>query len=73
MNISRHKLLKELEYFLNAYGISIVKDELTKRHRKIWVTDGAKTATIVISVSPSDSRAFMNMARTARTALREAP
>lgn len=73
MNISRHKLMKELEYFLNVYGISITKDEPTKRHRKVWVTDGTKTAMIVVSVSPSDHRAFMNMAKTARNALREAP
>ena len=73
MNISRHKLFKELDYFLSPHGISIVKDAQGRRHRKVWVTNGTKTAMIVVSVSPSDHRAFMNMAKTARNALREAP
>ena len=46
--------------------------EMGKRHRKVWVTDGAKTALIVVSVSPSDHRAYMNIAQSARNALREA-
>ena len=73
MCTSRHKLLRELEIHLQPYGISVVKDEILRRRRRLWVTDGTRTAPIVVSVSPSDHRAFMNMARTARNALREAP
>lgn len=73
MNLSRHKLFQELESIFEPYGITIVKDEMMKRHRKIWVTNGEKTAFITVSISPSDRRAFMNIAKTARSVLREAP
>lgn len=73
MNISHHKIMKEIETYLKPYGITIVGDEMMKRHRKVWVTDGTKTRFITVSISPSDYRAFQNIAKSARSALREAP
>lgn len=73
MNFSRHKILQEIETYLKPYGITIVGDEMMKRHRKVWVTDGRKTRFITVSVSPSDYRAFQNIAKSARMVLREAP
>ena len=72
MPVSTTKMFKELEALLEKYGISVKSWEMGKRHRKVWVTDGAKTALIVVSVSPSDHRAYMNIAQSARNALREA-
>lgn len=66
------KILNELSRFLAQYGISITGDEFCRRHRKVWITDGTKEAMIIISVSPSDHRAYYNIAKTARSALREA-
>lgn len=73
MPISRHKILREIESYLEPYGITIVSDEMMKRHRKVWITDGIKTRFITVSISPSDHRAFENIAKTARATLREAP
>jgi hypothetical protein len=73
MTISRHKILKEIEAYLEPYGITIVNDEMMKRHRKVWITDGKRTAFITVSISPSDHRAFQNIAKSARSVLREAP
>lgn len=72
MPVSTTKMFKELEALLEKYNITIKSWEMGKRHRKVWVTDGAKTALIVVSVSPSDHRAYMNIAQSARNALREA-
>ena len=72
MPVSTTKMFKELEALLEKYGISVKSWEMGKRHRKVWITDGAKTALIVVSVSPSDHRAYMNIAQSARNALREA-
>jgi hypothetical protein len=72
MPVSTTKMFKELESLLEKYGITVKSWEMGKRHRKVWVTDGAKTALIVVSVSPSDHRAYMNIAQSARNALREA-
>ena len=72
MPVSTTKMFKELEAFLEKYGITVKNWEMGKRHRKVWVTDGSKTALIVVSVSPSDHRAYMNIAQSARNALREA-
>ena len=72
MPVSTTKMFKELEALLEKYNITIKNWEMGKRHRKVWVTDGAKTALIVVSVSPSDHRAYMNIAQSARNALREA-
>ena len=73
MNMSRHKILREIESYLEPYGISIVSDEMMKRHRKVWITNGIRTAFITVSISPSDRRAFQNIAKSARNVLREAP
>jgi hypothetical protein len=72
MPVSTTKMFKELESLLEKYGISVKSWEMGKRHRKVWVTDGSKTALIVVSVSPSDHRVYMNIAQSARNALREA-
>ena len=72
MTISRHKILREIESYLEPYGITIVGDEMTKKHRKVWITNGTRTAFITVSVSPSDHRAFQNIAKSARNILREA-
>lgn len=72
MSLTPGKQLKELQNFLSKYGISIVDSTRSKTHRKVWVTDGAKTAFIVVAVSPSDHRAFHNLAQAARKMLREA-
>lgn len=72
MSVSPNKLLREIESYLQKYGITIKDSEMGKRHRKVWVTDGVKTAMIVVSISPSDHRAYMNIAQSARNAIREA-
>lgn len=72
MTISATRMLKEMSRFLDKYGISVVNWEPSSRHRKVWVTDGSRTTMIVVSVSPSDHRAYMNIAQSARNALREA-
>ena len=72
MPISPSKLLKELDSYLEKYGITVKNMEMGGRHRKLWVTDGVKTAMIAVSISPSDHRAYMNIAQSARNALREA-
>lgn len=66
------KMLNELSRFLGQYGISIESSEFCSRHRKVWVSDGEKRAMIIVSVSPSDHRAYYNIAKSARNALREA-
>jgi hypothetical protein len=65
-------MFKEVAGFLEKYNISIVERETTGRHWKVWVTDGAKRAMIIVSLSPSDHRAYHNIAQSARKALREA-
>lgn len=72
MPVSPTKLLREMEGYLDKYGITVKSMEMGKRHRKVWVTDGSKTALIIVSVSPSDHRVYMNIAQSARNALREA-
>lgn len=72
MSAHPNKMFKEVPGFLEKYGISIVDRELSTRHWKVWVTDGAKRAMIVTSLSPSDHRAYHNIAQSARKALREA-
>lgn len=72
MTINAHKMFHELKPFLDKYQIWVVNWEMGKRHRKVWVTDGETTAMIVVSVSPSDHRAFYNIAKSARNAIREA-
>jgi len=72
MPISPSKLLKELDSYLEKYGITVKNMEMGGRHRKLWVTDGTKTTMIAVSISPSDHRAYMNIAQSARNALREA-
>lgn len=72
MSVHPNKMFKEMSQFLDKYGISVVSWEYSARHKKVWVTDGAKTAMIVVSVSPSDRRAYFNIAKSARNALREA-
>lgn len=66
-------MMREIDSYLEPYGITVVGDEMMKRHRKVWVSDGKKTAFITVSLSPSDHRAFQNIAKTARSVLREAP
>lgn len=72
MTVNATKMFKEMSRFLDKYGISVVNWEPTARHRKVWVTDGKKTAMIIVSVSPSDHRAYLNIAQSARNAIREA-
>lgn len=72
MTVSATKMFKELSRFLGKYNISVMNWEPSARHRKVWVTDGAKIAMIVVSISPSDHRAYFNIAKSARNALREA-
>jgi hypothetical protein len=66
------KQQKELARILEDYGISIVSSELGRKHRKMIVTDGSKKALITVSVSPGDRRVMLNIAATARGALRSA-
>ena len=72
MSAHFNKMFKEVSGFLDKYGISIVDREISGRHWKVRVTDGTKKAMIVISLSPSDHRAYHNIAQSARKALREA-
>lgn len=72
VTISALKLFKELEPYLGKYGIRVKSWEPCKRHRKVWVTDGTKTALIIVSVCPADYRAYQNIAKSARNAIREA-
>jgi hypothetical protein len=66
-------MFKEVEGFLGKYDITITGRELARRHWKVWVTDGTKRAMVVMALSPSDHRAYHNIAKSARRALREAP
>lgn len=68
-----NKMFREVEGFLGKYSITIVDRELARRHWKVWVTDGKKKAMVVMALSPSDHRAYHNIAKSARRALREAP
>lgn len=72
MTTNATKMFKELEPFLGKYGIRVESWEMSSRHRKVWITDGIKKALIYISVSPSDFRAYQNIAKSARNAIREA-
>lgn len=72
MPVSPSKLIREMEGYLAKYGITVKSMEMGGKHRKVWVTDGVKTAMIAISISPSDHRVYMNIAQSARNALREA-
>lgn len=72
MSTNPNKMFREVSGFLDKYGISIVTRELCSRHWKVWVTDGTKQGMIVVSLSPSDHRAYHNIAQSARKALREA-
>lgn len=73
MSVNPNKLFKELQSHLDKYGITIVKWDQGNRHHKVWITDGNIQRFIFVSVSPSDGRAYHNMAKTARATLREAP
>ena len=73
MSAHPRKMLKEIEHFLEAHGIAVVSEERTKRHRRVRVTDGVKSATITVSISPSDHRVYHQIVKSARNALREAP
>lgn len=72
MSAHPNKMFKEVAGFLEKYAISIVERENTGRHWKVWVTDGTKRGMIIVSLSPSDHRAYHNIAQSARKALREA-
>ena len=72
MALTEGRLLKETEPFLSKYGIRIVDCKTCRKQRKVRVTDGDKTAMIVVSISPSDHRAYYNIAKSAKNALREA-
>lgn len=72
MIVSTRRMLKEAQTFMEKYGIRIVNYEEHRKHRKVWVTDGIKTAFIFVSVSPSCPRTLQNIAQSARQALREA-
>lgn len=67
------KMLKEVTRMLEKHGITVVGDELTKRHRRLWVRAEGKTVSIIVAISPSDHRAYHNIVRSARQTLREAP
>ncbi len=67
------KMLKEVTRMLEKYGITLVGDERTKRHRRLWVSANGKTVAVIVAISPSDHRAYMNIVQTARQMLREAP
>lgn len=73
MAFNEAKMFKEMEPYLGKYGITVKNWENTRRHRKVWITDGVKTGVIIVSVSPSDHRAFQNIAKSARKAISEAP
>lgn len=73
MSTNPNKMFKEVATFLDKYNIKIVEKELGGRHWKVWVTDGSKRSMIIVSLSPSDHRAYQNIAQSARQALREAP
>ncbi len=72
MTVTETRLFKEIMPFLEKYGIEIKNWENCKKHKKVWVTDGMKTAIIIVSTSPSDHRAYQNIAKSARKAIREA-
>lgn len=72
MSAHPNKMFKEVSGFLDKYGISIVDREISGRHWKVWITDGKKKGLIFVSLSPSDHRAYQNIAQSARQALRKA-
>lgn len=72
MSAHPRKVLKELQQWFSEYGIVILNDEYTKRHRKLRIAGGGKEATIIISISPSDRRTYHNIVKSAKSALREA-
>lgn len=67
------KVLKEITALLLGHQIKVLSVETLSRHRRIWITNGVKTAPMIIPVSPSDRRYQMNVLRDARRSLREAP
>lgn len=71
--LSRHKTMQEISALLEPHGITIVGDEVSKKHRKVWLTDGKITKFVTVSSSPSDRRTFLNLARDAKKMFREAP
>ncbi len=72
MSVTETRLFKDITPFLGKYGILLKNWKKTTRHWKVWVTDGEKTAFIIVSMSPSDHRAYQNIAKSARKAIREA-
>lgn len=73
MSTSTGKMIREVTQFLQRYDIMVIASHPSRRHRWLEVTDGAKTAMVLISASPSDRRTYHNIVKTARQALREAP
>lgn len=73
MSANPNKMFREVASYLDKYGITITDRELGGRHWKVKITDGKKRAMIIVSLSPSDHRAYMNIAQSARKAIREAP
>ena len=73
MTVSRHKIIKAIESHLSPHNIKVVGDEMMKRHRRVWITDGENTRFITVSLSPSDKRGFLNLVKDAKKTLREAP
>lgn len=74
MSAAPRKAQKEIINHLQEKGIKVLDFEWTgSGHRWMTVTDGIKTAGVLISKAPQDPKAYHNIYSTARRALREAP
>lgn len=73
MSVISRKALREIAVVLGRHGISFEEAGHTGgNQRKLRITDGVKSAFIFISGTPS-GMCYLNIAKDARRALREAP
>lgn len=73
MSAHPRKALKEIARVLERYHIKVVDADYTGgTQRRLRITDGVKIAFIIISGTPS-GLCYLNIAKDARRALREAP
>lgn len=73
MSAHPRKLLKEITRVLEDYEIIVHGMTMGGKHPRLQISGGGKSATLIISRSPSDHRAYHNIAKSAVRALREAP
>lgn len=73
MSAHPRKIVKEVTRVLQDYNITVTGFTMGGKHPRLHVTDGVKTASLVMARSPSDHRVYQNIAKSAVRALREAP